>query len=750
MPRYLRGPERMQQTPRSPLGGFASKSREPATGVGRDVSAVIMGSRAGPAREEMRNALREIDRLKQCLKDLQNEKFDCRTQNPCHLRTPDQSSDSPGSASSHQPPSTNDLSSQNSSLSPFSLTSGLRPQWVGIHVATARSDQASYYGPASSFYFMSRIGGFLGKALQTPFADRSFQPRGANRHMHLGCTPNEGEEAFQDDASVQPTRDINGRTGPLNRAQEEAFLALFWEGYHCMQPVIDEVEFRRHFTSLWAPDGQSRKESPLTDIVLAVCLQYGYALIHKEKPQISNRDALFEDATVAGRWYYRRARALLAADLESPSITTVQCYLFIAIYLCCASFHNMCHITTATAIRTAQVLGLHLEPPADLPHGERELRKRIWWSLWSMDAKTSAKHGRPFLVDWAQMTVTLPCDDAAAAFYNSASLGSYGPNITWLTYFLSTQKLFIAMVEVHNALFVRCGEVMNRDDLDCLYADPKALESCACVLESKLVAMSNWVQSVPSGLKTIRRDGGQSLSTDNSALEIEALAPVWLQRQRICLELMYHSMMLNLTRPFITFYANLEKSAPISQRLAKICVDHAIAYTLIEHQVVSETGLMDGWTDFFSLQWSAAMTIVGFVLAYPAHPTTPQARQAVDKAILTFDTWGVAFPVSADAAAITRGLIDKADQIAERAAAKNPAIGTAQDHNTAAASTESIPDFQTVGEDEGLAWLDPSRQDDDQFSQFMDWALSVDSFNSYERFFDASNPADPWAFGREQ
>ncbi|KFZ09752.1 hypothetical protein V502_08512 [Pseudogymnoascus sp. VKM F-4520 (FW-2644)] len=695
----------------------------------------------------MWNTSREIDRLKLCLKEQEIEllryKSQCQSQsNP----TPDQNSDSSSLEYGCQF-SSNDFSPLSPALTTLSLTPASRPQWEGIHVATARSNQVSYYGPTSSFYFMSRIGGFLGKALQQPFADRSLQPRGANRRMHLGTAMDDGDE--REDA-VHPTARVDGRTGPLTRAQEESFLGLFWEGYHCLQPIVDEVEFRRHFASLWEPSGQRRKQSPLVDIVIALCLQHGKAIIPGESTSSSDRDPSLEDATVSGRWYYRRSQALLTVDLESPSITTVQCYLFIAIYLCCASFQNMCHIVTAQALRTAQVLGLHLEPPVDLPHGERELRKRIWWALWAMDAKTSAKHGRPFLVDRAQVTVTLPSDGPEAAFYNSASLGSYGPNVTWLTYSVQSQKLFLAMVDVHNLLFVKCGEVMSRDDLTCLYHDPEALESCAKVLASKLPVMRNWLDKVPPELRTRRQDGGEPFSADRSAVELETLAPKWLQRQRICLELMYHSMVVNLARPFISFYSHAGAFTPVAERLATTCVDHAVAYTLIAHQVVTESDLMGGWTEYFSLQWNAAITIVGFVLAYPLHPNTPKAREALDKAITTFATWGETFPVSADAATITRDLMAKADLLAQRL---NNEILTASapgtDDTAAAAAGTNVNEAASSGGEDGLAWLDPSRQEDEQFSHFMDWALSVDSFNSYETFFDASNSADPWSFEAE-
>lgn len=640
------------------------------------------------------------------------------------------------------------------------------PQWEGIYVATARSDQTSYYGPSSAFYFVSRIGCFLNKALQQPCADRQMQPKGASRNMTLG-NGHEDDETEREDGSPTRTPGGNGHNPSMSRTQEEYFLSLFWESYHCLQPIVDETELRRHYASLWQPGKPHRKPSALVDIIIALCLQYGYTFIPRDTTKSTERDASFDDATIAGRWYYRRSQALLTADLESPSITTLQCYIFTVNYLCCASFQNMCHVVIAQAIRIAQILGLHLEPPADLPHGERELRKRIWWALWLLDNKTCAKLGRPFLIDASQTTVTWPADDLETASYNGAALGAYSHDVTWLTYFLQIQRLIHIVTDIHKSLYAKCGEVMSSKGLSSFYKDPRAMESCAEFLATKLHAMRAFIDQVPAGMKTRRRGGGESFSNDRSPLEIESMAPIWLQRQRICLELNYLAMMTNLTRPFITFYSNSSTYTPVSERHAAACVSHAISHTYIMYQLATETDLMGGWTEYFLWQWNAAITIAGFILAYPIHPATPGARRALDKAIDVFDRYGADFAVSASAANIARDLVAKADLLAGRlrneitsgsttCAESSPAAGAPA---TATIAGAGIGGFGTVGiggdgldsganaPDDGLAWLDPSQQDDpSNFGEFMDWAISVDSFNSFERFFDASNPADPWAF----
>ena len=682
---------------------------------------------------------REVDKLKLRVQELEAELSIYKSRSQlASIPTPDQTLDPPSPVLNRQ----NFSQESVSELESLSKSSTLvRPQWGGIYVATARSDHASYYGPSSSFYFVSRIGAYLGKTLKQQCPDRSMLPRGASRIIHLG---HDMDVDDRESREVIPHSN-NEQTRFMTRIQEESLLRLFWEGYYCLLPIIDEVEFRKYYASLWDPSRTRRKQSPLVDIILALCLQYGYIYIPRVATATSGNDTSYDDASVAGRWYYRRAQSLLTADMESPTLTTIQCYIFITSYLCCASFQNMCHIVTAQAVRAAHVLGLHLEPPASMIHGERELRKRVWWALWAMDTRVSHKMGRPFLIDRSTVTVSPPSDDLEAASYNGATLGSYGPDVTWLTYSLQSQKLILNLGEVHNALFNKCGEMACKSNATCLYADPQALEDCAKVLSAKLLAMKVWTNNVPMGMKTQRRNGGAPLSTDGSMLDIEELAPTWLQRQRVCLELMYHSWMINLTRPFITFYSHPGTYTPMTERHASTCIDHAVAYTLIMHQLMTESDLMGGWSEYFSFQWNAAITTVGFILANPIHPATIKARQALDKAIAAFDIFGKDFGVAADAAAIMRDLVAKADLLSGRLGSGITSPATVANDTIAESNVDSM---DACGE--GLSWLDPSQQNDpEHFNQFMEWALSVDAFNDFDKFFDADNSADPWSVGRQ-
>ncbi|KFA65063.1 hypothetical protein S40285_03134 [Stachybotrys chlorohalonatus IBT 40285] len=667
-------------------------------------------------------ALREIERLERRVKELEAE-IAARGDFQTSLPTPDQAS--LVSSTPCTCPQTDSLHAA-CPTSRASIQTSPKPQWEGIWTATARSDRPSYYGPSSAFYFVSRIASYLARTLEQPHINQSMHLRGASKHMHASA------ETTHEDGSAMAT--VGGRAQALGRVQEESLIKLFWESYHCLVPIIDEGDFRRHYASLWEPARQARKQSPLVDILLALCLQFGYAYIPREATHPLDRDSVTGDASVAGRWYYRRAQLLLTVDLESPSLTTVQCYIFMIFYLCCASFQNMCHIVTAQAIRTAHVLGLHLEPPADMPRHEREHRKRIWWALWMLEIKISIKYGRPFMIDGATVTASLPSDDFELATGPGASLGAYTHDVNWLSYSVHQSKLWLATAGTYETFFEKSGELISQTSDSSLYTNPEVLEACAKFLATKFPAIRAWVDDVPDQLKLKRRGGGESFSPYRSTIDMDLLAPTWLQRQRVCLELSYHSIITNLTRPFITFYSHPNTYTPVAERFASICIDHAVAFIFITHQTAAELDIMNGWSEHFTLLWNTAITAMGFVLANPIHQSTPKAREALDKAVELFDKFGQHFVVSADAAKIMRNMMANVDRLASGQVASTGLV------DGISTTTTGVPEGDsTAGLDE-LAWLDPNQQGGDAyFTQFMDWAMSVDTYSSFDNFFDINN-----------
>ncbi|KAG8162943.1 hypothetical protein KVR01_007421 [Diaporthe batatas] len=479
--------------------------------------------------------------------------------------------------------------------------------WAGVYSNTARSPQKTWYGPSSLIYFISRMDHFLNVLFRQPGSEGSMQLKSASKVLdgiHDGPKPMGNQDGRESDAlrepnepsrhgfeSVKDTQSADSHnavtcTENLTPTQEEYFLNLYWQSYHTSMPILDETEFCAHYKSLRMPARKHRKPSALVDIVVALCMQYGTAIQPAQcgEAQAASRDMETElgsdDSTIAGRWHYRRSQALMASELESPSLSTLQCHILTVIYLCCASFQNMADSTLAVATRTATMLGLHHEPGADLPQNEREQRKRVWWCLCVLESKTSMKLGRPFLLDLDRATCGLPKDSQDVG---GSSFASPGDSATWLTFNLLNIKLVLAARSVYTPFYrnqvsyatrgadtpaaTLTGEAVNITVFD----EPQVLEIHAQLFETHMRALKNWVYEVPSALKTKRKNGGEALSTDLSPLDIEVFAPTWLKRQRLLLELLYHNF---ATISAESAYATIDISALqcfCPQRKARSC-----------------------------------------------------------------------------------------------------------------------------------------------------------------------------------
>ncbi|KUL91834.1 hypothetical protein ZTR_01036 [Talaromyces verruculosus] len=591
------------------------------------------------------HAHQEIETLRRRVEDLQRELQQLRqqTDKQTHIPSPVTSLPTPEFSASESIHTNSDVVSR-------------RTNWGGINFRTARSPNETWYGPSSLFYFMGRITNFLNLNLDQTQSKDQMVPDSVSRRL-CGPLAGFGENSGLHGSGSRTRNDEGGHY--LTPTQEDYFLDSYWSSYHTsLFPIIDETEFKQHYRSLWTTSGDGRKDSALVDIVIALGMQYGISMLPNMKHQLADDS----DATIAGRWYYRRCQTLLAYELESPTLATLQCHLLCVIFLCSASFQNTSDSTFAMAVRTAHMLGLHLAPPESMPRKEREMRKRLWWALYSLDSKLGMKLGRPFLLYQTNTTPTLPDDDVEVAMLSGSSFAPLGNNATWLSFNLQNMTMFQAAREAHTAFYNRD---LNLKEGQTLWDDFNILEGQAEFVYPFLKKLENWTNGVPSTLTTRRKDGSHPFAIGGTDLEIEQYAPLWLQRQRVILELMYHNLSVNVCRPFISFA--LTPSLTVAEDLAFKCAGHAIALTSITHQVLSSTTILSGWHEAFQWQWNSAMTLVGFVLAYPQSSMTVAARDAITLSVSVFDIFGHSFAVANSAATIVRNLITKIDFLAKRA-----------------------------------------------------------------------------------
>ncbi|KAI2610638.1 fungal-specific transcription factor domain-containing protein [Hypoxylon fragiforme] len=675
------------------------------------------------------HAYRKIEQLETRIKELEQAlQEERKTQKPdIGLDTPHTTPSSLASSRSSRPGS----SSGNGS------NTDKKRLREGIHIRTARSQQETWYGPSSLFYFIRRVNTFLNVSLRQTYSINRMLPVTSNK---LFDGPTQSTSKEQGHRPTPPTGGDPATTGDyLTPTQEEYFISLFWQSFHTSLPVLDEVAFKEHYQSLWTAPGSERKPSALVDIVIALSMQHGMSLQAGSghagnSTTCPNMDNI--DATIAGRWHYQRCQRLLTNELESPTILTLQCHILCTVYLCWGSFQNMSDSTCTLAVRTAYMLGLHLEPPEEMPQREREMRKRLWWALYISDSKISMKLGRPFLLDHSDTTCSLPGDDRENAVLSGSVFAPLGDDATWLTFNLQTIKLFLTVRTAYTAFYKK--QLGTNSVFDDQPSDDGSniIESHAEYLGSFAGKLDHWIKGVPDALKTKRCDHSVPFSTDFSSLDIEQFAPLWLQRQRLLLELMYHNLCINLFRPFIRFAPTSTAPTPLADKTAAKCAAHAIALTRMMHQVLTSTSILIGWHEAFQWQWNATMSLIGFVIAYPQHPSAPKARDSIDLSVTVFDVFGRSLTTAASAAAIARDLGAKADMLTKQSPGK-PDSPQGVEGVPQAASTWGASDDETVTNSSGTAPRTPAdtwgfgdetiMPMQGMFADPMDMAFSVDT-----------------------
>jgi hypothetical protein len=499
------------------------------------------------------------------------------------------------------------------------------------------------------------------------------------------CTPDPESDERQPSGNSVPTRVTHGLTEStlsgrdLSATQEAFFLDLFWDSWHCCYQLLDEAEFKEHYKSLWdEPNGNTRRDSPLVDIVLALCMQFGVTSLPRQsdyKAEINSRDA-----AVAGRWLYQRCQRLISCDLERPALETFHCQLWSAIYLANASYQNMAQNMLGVAARTAYTLGLHIDLGEDLPVKEREMRKRAWCILFMTETRSCIRLGRPWVTQSQQILPFLPTGEQ----------GNVASCVNQLSYTTERAKL----TEIARSAFDDAFNHRSRA-MTTMYTPEAAPQSHSLTraLTTGMDKLRAWADALPQVLKTERRCGGSPLSTDLSEIEIETFAPIWLRRQRLMLELFYHELMLTLGRHCISqswTRSDYTKAclAPQAVEVAEFSALHAAATTKLLNQVYQEYDILNGWYEPFNCQWNAAITLVGYLLtSHNDSPVTSVARTALSESITVLERMGEFFGTASSAAGVIRTLHRKLNTSVE--------VHVAMDSSTITADPDI--DFDELG-----------------------------------------------------
>ncbi|KAL4874780.1 hypothetical protein BJY04DRAFT_211812 [Aspergillus karnatakaensis] len=160
--------------------------------------------------------------------------------------------------------------------------------------------------------------------------------------------------------------------------------------------------YNRNISSSNLPTG------PLVARTAIVLMIFAMGTLHEEQRQGNQA----ESWSGSERWY-AASRRVLSMEFGPPRLETVQARLGQCLYLLSSSRANECWYTFGTAVQLVTAIGLHRKcAPKMSKKGttylERELRKRILWSAYTLDKYLNVIFGRPRLLHDEDIDQELP------------------------------------------------------------------------------------------------------------------------------------------------------------------------------------------------------------------------------------------------------------------------------------------------------------------------------------------------------
>lgn len=181
------------------------------------------------------------------------------------------------------------------------------------------------------------------------------------------------------------------------RSLADRLVDSYFKYRHPLNTYLHEGTFRQRYTRLWLSQDLGGEEA--TQDILAwlglvnLVFAFGSEHVHIQKSAIGRSPSNVVDRS---RFFKRAKTLVFSGILQAGKIELVQALLLMSHYLHGSLELNNCWTVVGLAIRTAQELGLYLDPAnftTDLI--EQEIRKRVWWGCFVIDRVLSLKVGRP-------------------------------------------------------------------------------------------------------------------------------------------------------------------------------------------------------------------------------------------------------------------------------------------------------------------------------------------------------------------
>ncbi|KAF2732243.1 hypothetical protein EJ04DRAFT_340753 [Polyplosphaeria fusca] len=262
--------------------------------------------------------------------------------------------------------------------------------------------QVQYIGPSSSFSFHLKLRSLVGSGPVREFvlfgrnAAEDNEPVDGDSDPRSLSTPTASATSNMD--SIDPI-DHNSPASHRASASDttpslETLLGAYFDYINPDFPVLHEASFREAYEE-WIEKPAKADAAWLCSFLCVLLLARRVARITFPEDQ--------------ERLWWRRVQTLLPVVIFTSSVMAVQALMLAAIHLHNTNHRDACWNLTGTAIRIAFAIGLHQDKVNTMQTPlARELRKRLWWTLYAFEQMQVSSYDRPSAIEHPGARVSIP------------------------------------------------------------------------------------------------------------------------------------------------------------------------------------------------------------------------------------------------------------------------------------------------------------------------------------------------------
>ncbi|KAJ5643265.1 uncharacterized protein N7484_005772 [Penicillium longicatenatum] len=448
--------------------------------------------------------------------------------------------------------------------------------------------EGNYLGPASGISFINRVWSRLHHDERTHIPDELQNESSRNTAVFM----------FGDKPYTYP-ENSDFALPPIERAME--LVAIYFDFSMVTYRFLHRWNVEGWVKQIYE-DNISISNLPVGNMVARtaiVLMIYAVSTLHQDP-----ESAAVAEAHSKSEHWFTAAKYLSSLESGPPRLETIQVRLIQCLYLLSSSRANECWYSFGTALQVVTALGLHRKWPAKISKNgcsslELELRKRIFWSVYTLDKYLSIMFGRPRLLHDEDIDQELPDEINDEDLLEEDPMQRTG----------ATDSMMIASV-----LHYRLGRILGEISRQLYSINPLSRDSPLDTAVRLTSELERWKESVPPLF--------------NSVQPTSLIPP--LCRQSQVLQLAYSHAMIHATRSFLlSDFTDLSRRPRDSHSMVSTYVQKCIqaaedTMTLIDSLAQRSVFIQSLWFTHY-VGFCAILVVYIYIIQQHRQSTAPSA-----------------------------------------------------------------------------------------------------------------------------